>query len=82
MVVADDIRKAILQFANERGTSKSFFASEVAHYLDPVNWNNLLDQVRFVASVLVKEGKIQALHSGKPVDAQRSKGLVHFRKAS
>jgi Protein of unknown function (DUF3253) len=80
MVLADDIRKAILLFANERGVSRSFFATEVARYLDPVNWNNLIDQVRFVASVLIKEGKIRSLRSGNHIDILRLKEPARLNK--
>lgn len=81
MVFVEDIKKAILQLANERNPSRSFYASEVARVVDPENWKNVLDQVQFVASVLIKEGKIVALKAGKPVDFFKSKGRVKFRKS-
>lgn len=82
MVFAEDIRKAIMKFADERGTERSFYASEVARAVDPVNWKNLLDQVRFVATVLVKEGKIKALKGGQSVDPINSNDYIVFRKSS
>ena len=81
VVFVEDIKKAILQLANERGSAKSFYASEVARLVDAKNWKNMIDQVRFVASVLIREGKIVALKSGKPVDFSTSKGLIKFRKS-
>ena len=65
MVQAEDIRKIILKLANERGPEKTFAVSDVAREVDEHNWIMLLDQVRFVADVLVREGKINALPPGK-----------------
>lgn len=58
MVFADEIRKTILKFAEQRGPARAFYASDVARSVDPENWQDLVEQVRFVAGVLVKEGKI------------------------
>ena len=80
MVFAEDIRKMILKLADEYGTERTFDPSEVARSVDKENWPQLLDQVRFVASVLIKEGKIIATESGKVVDITRSKGPLQFKK--
>jgi len=81
MVFVEDIKRVILQLANERGVGRSFYASEVARAVDPDNWKNIIDQVKFVASVLIKEGKIVALRAGKPVDFFNSKGRIKFRRS-
>jgi hypothetical protein len=65
MVRAEDIRKIILKLANERGPERTFAVSDVAREVDEHNWIMHLDQVRFVADVLVREGKISATPSGK-----------------
>jgi hypothetical protein len=64
MVFAEDIRKTILTLAEERGPDKTFAPADVAQRVDRENWQGLIDQVRFVASVLVKEGKIRTTQSG------------------
>jgi hypothetical protein len=60
MVFADDIRKVILKLAEERGTESTFASDEVARAVDEKNWRVLSEQVRLVATILVKEGKIVA----------------------
>jgi hypothetical protein len=58
MVFADEIRRTILRLADERGPERTFALSDVAQAIDRHNWQGLIDQVRIVANVLVKEGKI------------------------
>jgi hypothetical protein len=60
MVFADDIRRVILKLAEERGTGSTFASDEVARAVDEKNWRVLSEQVRLVAGILVKEGKIVA----------------------
>lgn len=74
MVLAEDIRKIILKLAEERGPDRPFAVSEVAQEVDQNNWRMLIDQVKFVADVLIREGKITASPSGKiPADALQFK---------
>ena len=73
MIFADDIRKTILKLADERGPGKSFRPSEVAMRMDKHNLQGLIDQVRFVANVLVMEGKIKTDQDGD---------FVHFVKTT
>lgn len=77
MVFANDIRLAILRVAENRG-KHSFTTDDVARELDANNWKGLEDQVRFVADVLVREGKLTRIQSDKPLD----NGIVNplFRK--
>lgn len=82
MISAEEIRNAILRMANERGEDQSFFASEVARRLDPANWRDVLGQVRFVASVLIKEGKIVACRSGEKIDSANERGPEQLRKVT
>ena len=73
MVFADDIRRTILRLADERGPGKTFAISDVAQAIDRNNWQGLIDQVRMVANVLVKEGKITARKPFRGVAGQLSK---------
>jgi len=77
MVFANDIRLAILRVAENRG-KHSFSTCDVARELDANNWRRLEDQVRFVADVLVREGKLTIIQSDKPLES----GVVNtlFRK--
>ena len=61
MVFAEDIRKTILKLADECGAGRAFSPKDIATRVDKKNAQDLLDQVYFVASILVKEGKITSI---------------------
>ena len=65
MVDVDDIRTKILELANGSGPEKSFGVLDIARALDSKNWRNLLHPVKFVMEVLIREGKIANVRSGK-----------------
>jgi imidazolonepropionase-like amidohydrolase len=71
MVFAEDIRRVILELAEERGTKHTFASDEVARAVDKKNWRVLTEQVKLVASILVKEGKIVAVGPETGVSAFR-----------
>lgn len=58
MVFAEEIRRAILKVAEERGPNGTFDPADVARSIDAKNWPQLVDQVKFVAGILMGEGKI------------------------
>ncbi|MBL0742049.1 DUF3253 domain-containing protein [Chryseolinea lacunae] len=58
MIFAEDIRKTILKLADECGSTKTFGPPDVARAIDAKNWQQLLEQVKLVANVLINEGKI------------------------
>jgi hypothetical protein len=82
MVYAEDIRRAILELAEQRGPEGTFRPSDVARAIDEKNWKVLIDQVRLVADSLIHEGKIIATESGKVVDINQSKGPLRLRKSA
>lgn len=65
MVFANDIKKTILRIANEKGSGKLFYPSEVARELDPENWVKQLAQVELVAESLIQEGVLFAARTGE-----------------
>lgn len=77
MVYAEDIRKIILKLAEERGPEQTFDPAEVIQRVSLENSHDIMEQVRFVASVLVKEGKITTI---VPSDEHASSHNLHFRK--
>ncbi len=82
MVFAEDIRETILKIAEERGPDNSFGPSDVAQRVDRDNWQALMDQVWFVASVLEKEGKIRTItHEGK-VDFRKGTTRSGYKKTA
>lgn len=81
MVFANDIRSVILRLADECGPDKTFGPSDVARAVDEKNWKVLTDQVKLVAGILIHEGKIIAMRSGKVIDAEHLNGPLRFRKS-
>jgi len=78
MVFAEDIRKTILKLAEERGPDNTFGPSEVAQRIDQGNHQDLIEQVWFVASVLIKEGKI----TSTPSDDEPGSKPFRFKKVA
>ena len=58
MVFAEEIKKTILRLADERGPDKTFAPADVARAMDENNWFQLVEQVKFVAGILINEGKL------------------------
>ena len=74
------IREAILAAAVSRGAEKSLCPSEVARALTPEDWRPLTARVRREAMVLAREGRIEVLRKGRPVDpAAEIRGVIRLR---
>jgi len=76
------IAAAILRQAGERGAGKSICPSEVARALAPEEeaWRRLMGPVRDTAIALAREGRIEVLRKGKPVDpGQEVRGVIRLR---
>jgi hypothetical protein len=74
------IRDAILAQTQARGPAKSICPSEVARALAPEAWQALMAQVRRVAVALAREGRIDILRKGKPVDPEvEIRGVIRLR---
>lgn len=74
------IREAILAQAAARGAGKSICPSEVARAIDPEQWRSLMARVRREATALAREGRIDILRKGKPVDPEGEiRGVIRLR---
>ena len=82
MIFAEEIRKTILKLAEERGTERTFAVSDVARAMDEKNWLQLIDQVKFVAGVLIEEGKIIPSKSRENNHTEFSKAPLNGKKSS
>ncbi len=76
MIFADDIRKAILKLANQRGPGELFYPAEVARIMDPENWAKQVEQVTLVAESLIQEGQIVSTDNGKSFETSYSKATL------
>ncbi len=74
------IREAILAIAAERGAGRSLCPSEAARRLAPEDWRPLMARVRREAIALAREGRIEILRKGKPVDPDAGiRGVIRLR---
>jgi hypothetical protein len=79
---ADAIQAQILQQTAARGPEKSICPSEVARALAPEEaaWRALMGKVRDAALRLAREGRVEVLRKGKPVDVQQEvRGVIRLR---
>ncbi|MGI4747403.1 MAG: DUF3253 domain-containing protein [Janthinobacterium lividum] len=75
---ADDLRAEILRQVIERGADKSICPSEVARtYGD--GWNSLMGPVRVAAQALSRDGLIDILRKGRPIEPDAIKGVIRLR---
>ena len=81
-LLADDIRKLILDVADQRGPGKTFLPSEVAMLIDQHNWQKLTDQVKLVADALIHEGKIVATKNDTEIRLSLPSHAEGFTKSS
>jgi hypothetical protein len=85
MADAERIADEILRQTAARGTDKSICPSEVARALAPEEdaWRRLMGQVRAAAIRLAREGRVEVLRKGKPVDpATEIRGVIRLRIAA
>ena len=74
------IREAILAQAAALGPEKSLCPSEVARAVAPEDWRSLMTRVRREAVALAREGRIDILRKGRPVDpAAEIRGVIRLR---
>ena len=82
--MTEAIEREILRQTAERGPGKSICPSEVARALAPEEeaWRRLMGPVRAAAIRLARDGRVQVLRKGKPVDpAAEIRGVIRLRAA-
>jgi hypothetical protein len=78
----EGITAAMLQIAAERGPEKSLCPTDVARAVSTENWRPLLGAVRKVAADLARQGKIEILRKGKPINPDDMRGVIRLRATS
>ena len=76
------ITDAMLRIAAERGPEKSLCPTDVARAVSTENWRPLLGAVRKVAADLARQGKIEILRKGKPINPDDMRGVIRLRATS
>lgn len=78
MTQESDIEATILLLAGERGANSSICPSEAARAL-ATDWRPLLGPVRRSAARLSRDGRIDILRKGRPIDPGDIKGVIRLR---
>jgi len=73
------LEAVILRLTRERGADKSICPSEAARVAAPEDWRALMGPVREAAKQLSRQGRIEILRKGKPVDPDAVKGVIRLR---
>lgn len=74
------IRETILAQTAACPPGRSLSPSDVAQAVDAEGWHSLLGRVRREAVVLAREGRIDILRKGKPVDPEAEiRGVIRLR---
>ena len=73
------IDNAIFDLLAQAGPGESINPNQVAQAVDPETWRRQLPKVRTTAVGLARQGKIEILRKGKPVDPNTFKGFYRLR---
>lgn len=74
------IREAILAQTAAAGPDRSITPEDVARALTTEKWQSLLPRIRREAVLLAREGAIDVLRKGKPVDPEAEiRGVIRLR---
>ena len=76
------ITTVMLKIAAERGPEKSLCPTDVARAVSAEDWRPLLGAVRKVAADLARQGKIEILRKGKPINPDEMRGVIRLRATS
>jgi hypothetical protein len=76
------ITAVLLRITAERGPEKSLCPTDVARAVSTENWRPLLGAVRKVAADLARQGKIEILRKGKPINPDEMRGVIRLRAIS
>jgi hypothetical protein len=76
------ITDAMLRIAADGGPEKSLCPTDVARAVSAENWRPLLGAVRKVAADLARQGKIEILRKGKPINPDDMRGVIRLRATS
>ena len=75
---AQDLRAEIMRQVAERGADRSICPSEVARAFGEA-WRGLMPLVREAACGLSRDGLIDILRKGRPIDPATIKGVIRLR---
>ncbi|HYO18669.1 MAG TPA: DUF3253 domain-containing protein [Dermatophilaceae bacterium] len=74
------LRAGVLDLLAQRDPDKTICPSEVARQLGGTSWRELMSPVRDAAERLVREGLVEIVQGGAPVDLRAARGPVRLRR--
>lgn len=77
--VEETLLALLSQVRMPESTNASISPNDVAKALDATNWQRQLPKVRAVILDLVRQGRIEVLRKGKPVEFEGIKGIYRIR---
>ena len=73
------IEETISALLSQVRDDKSISPNDIAKAIDPINWRRELPKVRGVIIGLARQGRIEVLRKGKPIEPEGFKGIYRIR---
>ncbi len=80
--MSSQVEETLLALLSQVKSPESISPNDVAKALNPENWQRQLPKVRAVILDLVRQGRIEVLRKGKPVEFEGLKGIYRIRLIS
>ena len=74
------LESAIIELLSRRAAGKTICPSEAARMVDPIGWEELMDESRAAARRLAAQGAIVITQQGSVVDPSSAKGAIRLRR--
>jgi len=76
--LSGELAVRLLAAMRAAGAQKSWSLSELAHALDPQEWQSLLPPLRQAIKTLARAGRLVLTRKGKPADPDTIKGVYRI----
>ena len=73
------VEETLLGLLSQLRTGDSISPNQAAKAIDQVNWRRELPKVRAVIIGLARQGKLEVLRKGKPIEPEGFKGVYRVR---
>ncbi|HVZ29018.1 MAG TPA: DUF3253 domain-containing protein [Asticcacaulis sp.] len=80
--MSSQVEETLLALLSQVKSPESISPNDVAKALNAENWQRQLPKVRAVILDLARQGRIEVLRKGKPVEFEGLKGIYRIRLAT
>ena len=77
--MSQTIEETLFDFLSQVRKGDSISPNDVAKAIDATNWRRELPKVRAVIIGLARQGKLEVLRKGKPIEPEGFKGIYRLR---